>query len=696
MGVRETFRHMALVAFPVFAITICIPGHAQGPATSATKPQPKAVSPIPGFDTSIMDTAADPCNDFYQYACGKFSQKYPIPPDLPLNDQFENLDEYNHQLLHGILEQASRGGANRSADEQKIGDYYASCMNTAVINAEGLKPLQPELERIDALKDKKELPDLLAHYQKIGVDAFFDLGSMQDFRNATQEIAVVDQGGLGLPEKDYYLRTDVKSVKLRQQYVDHMTNMLKLYGEPSSKAAVDAKAVLALETSMAKASMGVVDRRDPYKTYHIETVRALATTDPLLHWNTLLKTTGAPAVSTLNVASPAYFQRLNGILAQTDMATIRNYLRLHLLDSFSSRLPSPFDEESFDFYGRKLNGIPQMQVRWKRCVTATDGALGEALGKVYVQKYFAGNSKQKTLDMVKAIEAAMNKDLTSLTWMGPETKVKAIQKLDLITNKIGYPDKWRDYSMLTIKRNDALGNSIRAREFESARQLNKINKPVNKNEWAMSPPTVNAYYDPSMNNINFPAGILQPAFYDKSAPDEVNYGHIGAVVGHELTHGFDDQGSKFDGYGNLKNWWTPEDQKQFNTRTSCIVNEYNSFVAVDNLHVNGALTLGENTADNGGLRLAYMAMEDYANKHNIDLAKKMGAFTPEQQFFIGFAQNWCTNARPAFIRMLVQTDPHAPDQFRANGVVRNMPEFAHAFSCKKGAPMAPVNRCRVW
>ncbi|HVC89858.1 MAG TPA: M13 family metallopeptidase [Acidobacteriaceae bacterium] len=675
---------------------MCGPVYGQSSTASTAAKAPQTISPIPGFDTGIMDTNADPCTDFYQYACGKFADKYPIPSDLPLYDQFENLNEYNHQLLHGILEQASKTNPDRSPDEQKIGDYYASCMDTAVINADGLKPLQSELDRIDALKDKKQLPALIAHYQKISVEAFFDLGSMQDFKDATKEIAVVDQGGLGLPEKDYYLRSDAKSVKLRQEYVQHMANMLHLYGEPADKAMTDAEAVLALETSLAKVSMGIVERRDPYKTYHIETLTSLASTDPILDWSALIRDAGAPTIETLNVANPAYFQALNGIIEQTDMAILRNYLRVHLLDSFASRLPEAFDDESFDFYGRKLSGIPQMEVRWKRCVSATNAALGEALGKVYVDKYFAGNSKQQTLDMVKAIEAAMNKDLTMLSWMSPETKVKAIQKLDLITNKIGYPDKWRDYSKLIIKPGDALGNSVRAREFEAARQLNKINKPVDKQEWEMSPPTVNAYYDPSMNNINFPAGILQPAFYDRTAPPEVNYGHIGAVVGHELTHGFDDQGSLFDGNGNLKNWWTPEDKKQFDARTACIANEYSGFVAVDTLHVNGKLTLGENTADNGGIRLAYMAMEAYAHQHNVDLAKKMGDFTPEQQFFIGYAQNWCTNARPEFIRLLVQSDPHSPDQFRANGVVQNMPEFAHAFSCKKGQPMAPVDRCRVW
>lgn len=662
----------------------------------AEKTAPRKAAPIPGLDPSIMDTTANPCTDFYQYACGKFAQKYPIPADMPIYDQFENLNEYNLELLHGILELASQPSSQRSPDEQKIGDYYASCMDTAAIDAEGLKPLQPELARLQALQDKNNLPGLLAHYQQIDVPAFFDLGSMQDFKDATKEIAVVDQGGLGLPEKDYYLRTDAKSATLRRQYVQHLANMLHLYGEPSDQATRDAMAVMTLETAMAKASMGMVERRDPYKTYHIESLTTLAATDPILDWTSLVRKAGAPEFQHLNVANPAYFQALNTILQQTDLSTLHSYFLVHLLDSFAMRLPKQFDEEHFNFFGRQLSGTPKMQARWKRCVSATDSALGEALGKVYVEKYFAGDSKQKTLDMVKAIEAAMNQDLTALQWMSPETKVKAIQKLDLITNKIGYPDKWRDYSRLNISRTDALGNSIRAREFESARQLHKINRPVDKNEWEMSPPTVNAYYDPSMNNINFPAGILQPPFYDRAEPDQVNYGHIGAVVGHELTHGFDDQGSLFDGNGNLKNWWTPADKTQFDERTACLAKEYSSFVAVDNLHVNGKLTLGENTADNGGIRLAYMAMEAYAQKHNIDLTRKMGRFTPEQQFFLGFAQNWCTNARPEFVRLLVNTDPHAPDPFRANGVVRNMPEFAHAFRCVQGQPMAPADRCRVW
>jgi endothelin-converting enzyme/putative endopeptidase len=696
MSASTLLRSGFLLALPLTMAALSLPASAQK-APSTQKPSTaRPAKPIPGFDTAIMDTSADPCANFYEYACGNFAKMYPIPGDLPLYDQFENLNDYTRQLLRGLLEQAAKPNPNRSPDAQKAGDYYASCMDTGRINADGLKPLKAELDRIDALKSKKQLPALLAHYQMIDVTSFFSLGSMPDFKDATQEIAVVDQGGLGLPERGYYLRTDPRSVRLQKEYVQHIANMLHLYGEPKTKAMADAKAVMKLETALAKASMGMVERRNPHKTYHMETLAALAATNPGLEWKSLIRDTGAPEFTKLNVANPAFFNALHGILQQTSLATIKAYLRVHLLDAFASRLPKSYYDESFTFYNRELTGTPQMPPRWKLCVRATDAALGQALGKLYVDKYFAGNSKQQTLAMVNGIEAAMRKDLKGLTWMSPETKVKALHKLSLITNKIGYPNKWRDYSKLTIAADEAVGNSIRAREFESARQLRKIGKPVNKQEWEMSPPTVNAYYDPSMNNINFPAGILQPPFYDPAEPQVVNYGHIGAVVGHELTHGFDDEGSQFDGYGNLKNWWTPGDKKRFDERTACIDKEYSGFKVVDNLHINGKESLGENTADNGGLRLAFMAMTAYARQHNIDLTKKMGGYTPEQKFFIGYAQNWCTNDRPAFLRLLIQSDPHSPDKFRVNGVVRNMPAFASAFGCKKGQPMAPVDRCRVW
>jgi putative endopeptidase len=671
---------------------------AQSPATAPAEQQ---FPPIPGFDPTAMNTRADPCTDFYQYACGNFANVHPIPSDLPEFDEFANLYEFNTQALHEILEKAAAAQAAAGSNEQKIGDYYRSCMDTDAIEQKGLAPLQPDLDRIASLEDKKDLPALVAHLNQMGVGVFFDFGSQQDFQDATREIAYIDQGGLGLPEKDYYLKTDATSVKLRQEYVEHIRKMLGLLGYGPDEAEAAAGHVMDLETALAKGSMGVVDRREPEKIYHMTPVDKFAATAPLLSAKQYMALMGAPAVDQLNVASPAFFPALNKAIDDTDLATIKAYLRVHLADSFAMRLPKAFDDENFDFYGRKLTGTPEQQARWKRCVNATDGALGEALGQLYVEKYFTPDMKAATLQMVRDIEAAMGKDISGLDWMSTTTKAKAEDKLNMVADKIGYPNKWRDYSALTIEAGDALGNSERARAFEVAYQLNKIGKPVNRDEWQMTPPTVNAYYDPSMNDINFPGGILQPAFYDKDATDATNYGHIGAVVGHELTHGFDDQGAKFDGQGNLHNWWTPADKAKFEAKTNCLVQEYGSFTAVDDVKVNGKLTLGENTADNGGVRIALMALmareamksaaasqtEEQASEHS---------YTMQQQFFIGYAQNWCSNERPEFIRMLANVDPHSPDALRVKGVLVNTPEFAQAFGCKAGQPMAPVKSCRVW
>ena len=660
---------------------------------------PAPVRTIPGFDKSAIDTTADPCADFYQYACGNYSKLHPIPADLPSFDQFSNLYEFNLQALHGILEKASTAHAAAGSDEQKIGDYYASCMDTAAIDKAGLAPIQPELDRIAAIKSRDELTPEIAHLQRISVDAFFSLSADQDFKDATREIAVMDQGGLGLPEKDYYLRTGAKDDELRGQYVQHIASLLKLLGTPPDAAGKNAADVMAFETELAKVSLGNVERRDPDKIYHMQQVTKFASGTPNLHVAEFLKDAGAPPVTELNVATPDFFAGLNQLMASTNLDTLKNYMRVFLVDSFSSRLPKPFDEENFDFYGRKLQGIPEQQARWKRCVNATDSALGEVLGKVYVAQYFGGDSKTRTAAEVKEIEAAMGHDLKQLEWMSPATKVKAQEKLAAIVDKIGYPNKWRDYSALTIASGDAMGNSVRAREFESDYQLHKIGRPVDKGEWDMTPPTVNADYLPTMNTINFPAGILQPAFYDRTASDASNYGHIGAVVGHELTHGFDDEGRKFDAQGNLKDWWTTDDAKGFEQRTDCLVNEYNSFVAVDDLHVNGKLTLGENTADNGGLRLAWMALlANAASKHESLESKTANGYTPKQELFLGWGQNWCASERPEFLRLTAQTDVHSPDRVRANGVVVNMPEFRQAFGCKVGQPMAPApeKMCRVW
>jgi putative endopeptidase len=682
------------IVLAILALTAACPnlGFAQTPKNAAAE----SFAPLPGFDKSVMDTSADPCSDFYQYACGNFAKVHPIPSDMPWFDQFANLYEFNTAALRSLVEKAAAAGDGRSANEQKIGDYYSSCLDTDAIEKKGLAPIQPELDKIAGLKNKHDLPELIAHFNRMEVGMFLDFGSQQDYKDASREIAYADQGGLGLPEKDYYSRTDAKSEEIRKQYVQHLTNVLKLLGEPADKAAADAQKVMAMETEMAKSSMGVVERRDPLKVYHMMSVTRASFGAPELQVERYIDLMGAPKVSELNVVSPDFFKGLNQVIQQTDLDTLKTYMKVRLTDSMSMRLPKAFDDENFDFYGRKLTGTPEQEARWKRCVNGTDASLGEALGQLYVQQYFTPDMKAKTLQMVHDIEAAMDKDLDGLDWMGPQTKVKAKEKLHAVADKIGYPDKWRDYSKLTIIPGDAVGNSMRVREFTTAFNLNKIDKPVDRGLWEMSPPTVNAYYDPSMNDINFPAGILQPAFYDKNASDATNFGHIGAVVGHELTHGFDDEGAKFDAKGNLSDWWTAEDKKKFEDRTGCLADEYGSFTAVDDVKVNGKLTLGENTADNGGLRLAMMAMLARAAQSGLDLNAKTEGYTPAQQLFLGYAQNYCTDARPEMLRMLAQTDPHSPDMVRVKGPLVNMPEFAKAFSCKTGQPMAPAKQCHIW
>lgn len=662
---------------------------------TATAPA-KIYLPIPGFDATSLDTTVDPCSDFYKFACGKFAANHPIPADQPSVNQFYALYNVNTQSLNGILNKAAAGGAGRSPDEQKIGDYYKACMNTDAIEAKGLAPLQPLLDEIDALKSKDQLPELVGKLQRFGVEIFFGYGEQQDLKDATKQIALVSQGGLGLPEKDYYLRTGAKDETVRQQYVAHVAKMLTLAGSSPEQAQKDAKAMMAFETALAKVSLGVTEMRDPENTYHLQPIATFEASMPGMDFGAFQDAVHSPRVSELNNATPAFFPVLHKEVDAANLDTLKAYIRYHLLTSVAGRLPKRFDAENFDFYGRKLNGQPEQPARWKRCSNSVNGALGEALGKVYVDQYFAGDSKAKMLEMVHGIEEAMGQDIDQVDWMSDATKLRAKEKLHAVANKIGYPDKWRDYSKLEIKPDDALGNARRADEFENDRQFAKIGKPVDHGEWEMTPPTVNAYYDPSMNNINFPAGILQPAFYDPKQDDAVNYGHIGAVIGHELTHGFDDEGKKFDAKGNLSDWWTPEDTKKFEARTDCLVNEYGGFTAVDDVKVNGKLTLGENTADNGGLVLAYMAYLERAKKEGVDLASKKDGFTSPQRLYIAYAQNWCENARPEAVRTQALTDPHAPNHFRANGAIVNQPGFAAAFGCKKGSPMVPVKSCRVW
>jgi putative endopeptidase len=652
-------------------------------------------TPTPSFDLSSIDTTANPCNDFYKFACGHYATNHPIPADQSATDGFYNLFNVNTQELRGLLDTAAAGGADRSSNTQKIGDYYHACMNTAAIDADGLKPLKPLLSEIDSM-NQLQIATVTGKLQRIGVNVLFGFGEQQDFKDASKQIASIDQGGLGMPEKDFYLRTGAKDVELRKDYVAYITKLLTLSGTPAAQAATDANNIMEFETSLAKASMSVTERRDPDKVYHLVPIADVSKYFPMGTFGKFEEAVHAPHITEINDANPAYIPALVSLIRDTDIETIRAYMRFHLLSSEAANLPDAYDKASFQFYGHDLSGSTEQRARWKRCSSQVDGALGEALGQVYVKRYFAGDSKAKMLVMVHDIEDAMDKDIDTLDWMSPATKVRAKEKLHAVANKIGYPDHWRDYSALSVLPTDADGNAMRAAAFENDRQLNKIGKPVDHKEWGMTPPTVNAYYDPSMNDINFPAGILQPNFYDPKTDLAVNYGHIGAVIGHELTHGFDDEGKKFDAKGNLSDWWTASDTAAFEKKTDCLVNEYNKFVPVDDVHVNGKLTLGENTADNGGLVLAFMAYMDRAKQEHLDTTAKIDGYTGPQRFYIAFGQNWCSNDRPEALRTGVLTDPHSPDQFRTNGPIVNQPGFAGAFGCKVGSPMVPTNSCRVW
>ncbi|HEY1335960.1 MAG TPA: M13-type metalloendopeptidase [Bryobacteraceae bacterium] len=676
------------------------PAGQPNPSRTTTPEHPGPVPDVPAstkppalrYDPGSIDKTADPCVDFYQYACGNWIKNNPMPADQSRWGRFEELQDRNREVLHQILEEAAKSRPGRDAVTQKIGDYYAACMDEKGIDAKGLAPLKPELDRIRNLKDKQELAEELAHLQRKGVSALFEFGSGQDFKDSNSVIAQADQGGLGLPDRDYYFNEDEKSKEMRDKYVAHIQRMFELAGEPAAQAKPHAETVMRMETALAKGSLDLVSRRDPEKVYHKMTTKEMEALAPEFRWSMYLRDSGAPEFQTVNVAWPDFFKAMNAEIQSAPLDDWKAYLEWHLLHSESPALPTAFVKENFNFYGKTLQGTMEMRPRWKRCVDFTDNQLGEALGQKFVEKTFGTEGKQRTLKMMEAIEKALGQDIQGLSWMTPATKQKAEEKLRAIANKIGYPDKWRDYSSVQIKPDDFIGNGYRADAFEFQRQLNKIGKPVDRTEWDMSPPTVNAYYDPQMNNINFPAGILQPPFYDNDIDDAVNFGGIGMVIGHELTHGFDDQGRQFDPKGNLQDWWTPEDAKEFERRTACLVDEYSKFEPVPGAHVNGKLTLGENTADNGGLRIGLMALQStLGNKR-----PEIGGYTPDQRYFLSFGQVWCENIRPEAARLQVATDPHSPARFRVNGAVQNMPEFRKAFSCKAGQPMAPANACRVW
>ncbi len=669
---------------------------AMGQQTVAPTEKPREIYlPTPSFDLSSIDPAADPCKDFYKFACGHFAANHPIPSDQGSTDSFYQLFNVNTQQLSGILEKAQVAAATRTPNEQKIGDYYRACMDTATIESKGLTPLAAYLKEIDTM-GLAQLATMAGEFQRIGVNVLFSYGEQQDFKDASKQIAEVDQGGLGMPEKDFYLRAGDKDEQLRKDYVAYIAKMLTLAGAPPEMAKKQADGIMAFENGLAKASMSVTDQRDPDKVYHLVPVATIEKEFPAGQFGKFEDAVGSPHVIEINEVNPEFLPAMIKLLRSTNIDTLRAYMRFHLLSDTAAMLPKAFDEARFDFYGRKLNGTPEQRARWKRCSGDVNNALGEALGEVYVRQYFAGDSKKKMLEMVADIENAMDRDIDTLDWMSAPTKTRAKEKLHAVANKIGYPDHWRDYSKLVVQPDDALGNTLRANAFENDRQLHKIGKPVDHSEWGMTPPTVNAYYNSSMNDINFPAGILQPNFYDPKLDDAVNYGHIGGVIGHELTHGFDDEGKKFDAKGNLSDWWTAADTMQFEEKTDCEVNQYNQFIAVDDVHVNGKLTLGENTADNGGLLLAYLAYMDRAKKEHVDLSAKLDGYTSPQRFYIAWAQNWCSNDRPESLRTGALTDSHSPDQFRSNGPIVNQPAFGAAFACKAGTPMVPAKSCRVW
>ncbi|MFL6390233.1 MAG: M13 family metallopeptidase [Terriglobales bacterium] len=650
----------------------------------------------PSLDVSSMDKSVDPCVDFYQYSCGGWQQKNPIPPDQTSWGVYGKLYQDNLNFLRGILEQAAATKGQRDTVTQEIGDFYAACMDEPAVEKLGLGALKPQLAAIAQLKSSRELAPVVARMQlDLGSAVFFGSSARQDPDNSEQQIAGVDQGGIGLPDRDYYIKDDPKSKETRERYLQHVQKLFELLGDQPAAAKENADAVMRIETVLATASLTRVERRDPYKRKNKIKLTDLEQMVPSFDWAAYYRTLKAPQFEIINAAPPAFFQELEAQLKGEPIGNLRNYLRFHLANGYAAYLSSPFVQENFDFFLKYLRGAKELQPRWKRCVQYTDRDLGEALGQAYVRKVFSPELKAGTLDMVRRIEDAMAQRIEQLDWMSPETKEQAMAKLHGIRNKIGYPEKWRDYSSVKILRNDFLGNVQRTTEFERHRNFNKIGQPVDHGEWGMTPPTVNAYYNGQMNDINFPAGVLQPPLYDAKMDAAPNYGDTGGTIGHELTHGFDDQGAKFDAKGNLRDWWTKEDKQKFEERTKCVADQYAQYVVVDDLHINSRLTLGEDVADLGGEILAYIAWKDATKDKDL---KPVDGLTPEQRFFIGFAQWDCSNTRPEEMRLRALTDPHSPSKYRINGVVVNMPDFASAFSCKAGQPMVnpPEKVCKVW
>jgi predicted metalloendopeptidase len=652
-----------------------------------------------GFDASAIDKSVDPCVDFYQFACGGWRARHPIPADEVRWGRFNELAERNRNVLHEVLDGVADPGATRSPAEAKAGDYYAACMDQPGIEKRGTKPIEPVLARIDALAGKPDLFRLFGEHEVTGLPSPFTFGSGPDLHDSRQTIAVLGQGGLGLPDRDDYLKDDPKTKEKREKYLQHVAALLKLAGASEARAAEDARTVMRVETALASAQLDRVSLRDPRNRDNPMTVHELLKAFPAFEFAAYFAGTSGPAFSRVNLTSRKFFQEANAAVEATPLADWKTYARWHVLRAAAPYLTDAFVEEDFRFVRAYLNGAREREPRWKKCVQATDRDLGDALGQLYVARTFGAEGKTRMSAMIDALTAAMREDIQGLPWMTAATREKALAKLMAFgRTKVGYPDEWKDYSSLEVRRDDFYGNARRADAYETARILARIDKPTDRTLWNMSPPTVNAYYNSANNEIVFPAGILQPPFFDREGDDATNFGGIGVVIGHEYTHGFDDQGSKFDPAGNLQNWWTPDDLTAFQKRTDCLADEYARFVTVKDaqngdVHLNGRLTLGENTADNGGLRVAYRALQKALEGKP---AETIGGYTASQRFFLGFANVWCQNVTEQAARQLAQVDPHSPGRFRVEGSIQNMEEFREAFGCRAGQPMAPVQMCRVW
>ncbi len=687
-------RLLPLLTCIATATTLAAPdaGTAQTPET----PLP-ALPYTRGLEPGFMDRAADPCEDFYQYACGGWQKQNPIPADQSAWSVYGKSSNEIQRHLWALLAEAAKAGAKQGAMEKQVGDYFAACMDEAAIDARGAKPLEALLTPLAAVKDKTGLAKWLAqaHLALSDSGLLFGFGSEQDASDSSQFIPAVYAGGLGLPDRDDYLDKDAKSVEIRARYLGHVQRMLELLGDDAASAQAQAAKILRLETELAKASLTRVERRDPYKVFHRMDLPKLAKLAPAFDWATFFADMAVTRTGALNASQPKFLQRLSALLAKEPLEDVKLYLRWHVLNVSAESLSRPFVEADFAFYSKFLRGAEALAPRWKRCVQYADRDLGHSLGQLFVRKNFSPELKERTLKMVEEIQAEMAEDLKSISWMSPATKKQGLAKLQTMANKIGYPEVWRDYGSVAVTREDFAANVRHATEFEVKRQLAKIGKPLDRKEWLANAQEVNAYYDAQMNDINFPAGVLQPPLFDGKMDDAPNYGNTGGTVGHELTHGFDDEGRLFDAAGNLRDWWTQKDGAEFKRRAKCVSDQFSSYIAIDDIHVKGELTLGEDVADLGGLILAYRAWRTHTANQRL---MPVDGLTPDQRFFVGYAQWACANIRPEAARLRARTDPHSPPKYRVNGLVPNIPEFGTAFSCKPGSAMTkpPEKVCKIW